>query len=52
MKKGYLNEALINFNAFLGWHPGRGIDKEIFSKEELIELFSLERVHAQEQCLI
>lgn len=45
MKKGYLNEALINFNAFLGWHPGEGIDKEIFTKEELIELFSLERVH-------
>jgi glutamyl-tRNA synthetase len=41
-KKGYLPEALVNFVAFLGWNPGD--EREIFSKEELIREFSLERV--------
>lgn len=45
IKKGYLKEAIINFIAFLGWHPGKGIEKEIYSLEELIEAFSLENVH-------
>lgn len=43
LKKGYLPEALINFVALLGWNPG--IDQEIFSMEELIQLFTLERVN-------
>jgi len=38
---GYLPEALMNFLARLGWAHG---DQEIFSKEELIEKFSLEHV--------
>ena len=38
---GYLPEAVINFLALLGWNPGN--DEEIFSMDELIELFSLER---------
>ena len=42
-KEGYLPEALINFMVLLGWNPG--IEKEVFSIEELIEKFSLERVH-------
>jgi glutamyl-tRNA synthetase len=46
MAKGYLNEALINFIALLGWHPGDGIEEEIFSMEKLVELFSLEKVHS------
>ena len=41
-KLGYLKEAMINFLALLGWHPSS--DEEIFSLEELIERFSLERV--------
>jgi glutamyl-tRNA synthetase len=41
-KKGYLPEALVNFVAFLGWNPGD--EREIFSKEDLIREFSLERV--------
>ena len=41
-KKGYLPEALVNFVAFLGWNPGD--EREMFSKEELIREFSLERV--------
>jgi glutamyl-tRNA synthetase len=43
IKKGYLTEALINFIAFLGWNPGT--EQEIFSMAELIQEFSLERVH-------
>ena len=42
MQKGYLPEALLNFIAFLGWNPGD--DREIFSLEELVQEFSLERV--------
>jgi len=42
LAKGYLPEALINFVAFLGWNPGD--EREIFSLEELIKEFSLERV--------
>jgi len=41
-EQGYLSEALINFMALLGWNPGT--TKEIFSLEELIKEFSLERV--------
>jgi len=39
---GYLAEAFFNFLALLGWSPGD--DREILSREELIELFSLEGV--------
>ena len=41
--KGYLNEALINFVALLGWNYGD--DKEFYEIDELIQKFSLERVH-------
>lgn len=41
-EKGYFSGAFINMLAFLGWNPGTS--QEIFSKEELIESFSLERV--------
>ncbi len=43
LEKGYLPDALNNFIALLGWNPGS--DREIFPLEELIELFSLERVN-------
>lgn len=39
---GYFPEAVVNFLALLGWHAGS--DKEIYSMEELIKDFSLERV--------
>ncbi len=42
IEKGYLPEAFVNFLAFLGWNPGT--DQELFSHDELIEAFSLERV--------
>lgn len=43
-EKGFLPEAFINFLALLGWNDGS--DQEIFTKEELISRFSLERVHS------
>ena len=39
---GYLPEAMINFLALLGWNPGT--TQEIFSTQELIEKFSLDRI--------
>ena len=39
---GYLPEALVNFLAFLGWNPGT--TQEIFSMDELIQTFSVERI--------
>lgn len=41
-ESGYYPEAFINILAFLGWNPGT--EKEIFTKEELINNFSLENV--------
>jgi glutamyl-tRNA synthetase len=40
---GFLPWALVNFLVLLGWNPGD--EREIFSKEELIETFSLERIN-------
>ncbi|MBM7646744.1 nondiscriminating glutamyl-tRNA synthetase [Scopulibacillus daqui] len=39
---GYLPEALFNYIAFLGWSP-KG-EEEIFSKEELIDIFDVGRL--------
>lgn len=41
-ESGYLPEAVINFLALLGWH-GSG-DQEMYSMDELIKDFSLDRV--------
>ena len=41
-ESGYLPEAVINFLALLGWH-GTG-DQELYTMEELIKEFSLDRV--------
>ncbi len=41
-EKGYLPEALVNFLALLGWSPEG--EEEIFSLEQLKEMFSLDRV--------
>jgi len=40
---GYYPESFINMLALLGWNPGT--EQEIFTMEELIEAFSIERVH-------
>ncbi len=42
IKKGYLSEAIINFIAFLGWNPGS--ERELFSLQELVKEFSLDKV--------
>ena len=41
--QGYLPEAMVNFLALLGWSPGAG-DRELFSKTELVDVFSLEGI--------
>ena len=41
-EQGYITEAFINMLSFLGWNPGT--TQEIFSMNELIQSFSLERV--------
>jgi glutamyl-tRNA synthetase len=41
-KDGYLPEAMTNFLATLGWNDGT--EQEVFSVDELIEKFSLDRV--------
>ena len=42
MAKGYLPEAIINFIALLGWNPGT--TQEMFTLDELVKQFSLERI--------
>lgn len=39
---GYMPEAVVNMLAMLGWHPSD--NQEIFSMEELIQAFTLEKV--------
>lgn len=43
IETGFLPEGFINMLAMLGWNDGT--DQEIFSMEELIEKFSLDRIH-------
>ena len=40
---GFDNDAFLNFIALLGWNPGN--DQELFTLEEMIEAFSLERIN-------
>ena len=41
-EEGYYPEAFVNMLSLLGWNPGT--EQEIFSMEELIDAFSIERV--------
>lgn len=41
-EKGYLPSALLNFMAFLGWHP-KG-EEEVFDLESLVREFDIERI--------
>jgi len=43
-EKGFLTEAFLNLLALLGWNDGT--EQELFSKEQLIEKFSMDRVHS------
>jgi glutamyl/glutaminyl-tRNA synthetase len=42
--KGYLPDAMINYLALLGWNDGT--DKDIYTRQELIDSFDLNRVTA------
>ncbi|MEZ4924787.1 MAG: glutamate--tRNA ligase [Saprospiraceae bacterium] len=39
---GFIPDAVVNFLALLGWHPGD--DQEIFTRKELISAFSVEHI--------
>ena len=39
--KGFLPDALVNYLALLGWSPGD--DREVMTREEMVEAFTLER---------
>jgi glutamyl/glutaminyl-tRNA synthetase len=41
-RQGYLPEAMVNFLALLGWSPGG--DRELLTRDELIEAFTLEGI--------
>ena len=41
-EQGYLPEALVNYLVLLGWNPGTS--QEIFSVDQLVQIFSFERV--------
>ncbi len=43
VEKGYFKDAFVNFIALLGWNPTA--DREIFTMQELIDNFSLEKVN-------
>ncbi|HEB84536.1 MAG TPA: glutamate--tRNA ligase [Bacteroidetes bacterium] len=42
-RRGYLPEAMLSYLALLGWSPGD--DRELLSREELIEAFSIEGIN-------
>ncbi|NPA42445.1 MAG: glutamate--tRNA ligase [Chlorobi bacterium] len=42
-EEGYLPQAFVNMLALLGWNPGD--EREIFTLDELVETFDLDRVH-------
>ncbi len=43
MSKGYLKDAIMNYIALLGWNPGT--TQEIFSLEELVEIFDYKNIN-------
>jgi len=44
-EQGYLPEAILNFVTLIGWSPGEGNEQEVFSRDELVKLFTLERIN-------
>ena len=42
-ENGYLPEALFNYLLLLGWNPGD--EREVLTRQEMIELFDIEKVH-------
>jgi len=45
IQKGYEKAALLNYIALLGWNPGEGDERQVFSLDELVHEFSLERIN-------
>ena len=45
-ERGFLSQAMFNFLTLLGWSPGSG-DREIFTREELVEVFSLDGIQTK-----
>jgi glutamyl-tRNA synthetase len=43
-EQGYLSDALMNFVTLIGWSPGEGSEQEIFSREELVKSFALDKI--------
>lgn len=43
-KEGFLPETMVNFLALIGWNPGT--EQELFSMNELIQQFSIERIQS------
>lgn len=43
IREGYLPEAVLNYVALLGWSPGG--EREVYSLEELAEIFSIEGIN-------
>jgi glutamyl-tRNA synthetase len=44
-EEGYLPTALINFTVLIGWSEGDGTEQEIYTLDELVSKFTLERVN-------
>ncbi|HEY8240775.1 MAG TPA: glutamate--tRNA ligase [Kiritimatiellia bacterium] len=44
-EQGFLPEALFNYLALVGWSPGE--DREIMAREEMVKLFTLDRVQSK-----
>jgi glutamyl-tRNA synthetase len=42
-ENGYLPEALFNYLLLLGWNPGD--EREVLTRQEMVELFDVEKVH-------
>lgn len=40
--EGYIPDAMVNFLSFIGWNPGG--EKEVYSRDELIAEFNLDRI--------
>lgn len=44
--QGIIAEALLNYVVLIGWSPGEGDEQEVFTREELIQKFSLEGLNS------
>jgi glutamyl-tRNA synthetase len=44
-EEGYLPQAILNYVVLIGWNPGEGTEQEVFTREELVAKFSLERIN-------